>query len=132
MNTNDIVLAIDAEIAQLQKVKALLTDSDLTARRRPGRPVRLGTSNQSAGYSPGEPSKRLKPRTMSAEGRAKIAAAQRARWARSKKGATLLAQKVASKSAKKIVKRNTAGRTTQARNTRTLKKTTRPNATPTT
>jgi len=41
MNTNDIVLAIDAEIAQLQKAKALLTDSDLTAKRRPGRPVRF-------------------------------------------------------------------------------------------
>ena len=39
MNTSDIVLAIDAEIAQLQKVKVLLTGTDLTTKRKPGRPA---------------------------------------------------------------------------------------------
>lgn len=38
MNTNDIVLAIYAEIAQLQKMRALLTDPDLAVKRRPDRP----------------------------------------------------------------------------------------------
>jgi hypothetical protein len=43
MNTSDIILAIDAEIAQLQKVKALLTGTDVTTKRKPGcqlRPIR--------------------------------------------------------------------------------------------
>jgi len=69
MNTSDIVLAIDAEIAQLQKVKVLLTGTDL----------------------------------MSAEGRAKIAAAQKARWAKSKRVAKKAARKAASIPAKKAV-----------------------------
>ena len=51
MDTNDIVLAIDAEISRLQQAKALLTDtSSLThAKRKPGRPaVQLGAAKQPA------------------------------------------------------------------------------------
>jgi hypothetical protein len=72
MNTNEIVLAIAAEISRLQQAKALLTDtSSLThAKRKPGRPVAAS-----------------KRRGMSDAGRARIAAAQKARWARFKKAA---------------------------------------------
>ena len=41
MNTNDIILTIDAEISRLQQAKALLTDTlSLThPKRKPGRPA---------------------------------------------------------------------------------------------
>jgi hypothetical protein len=60
MNTDEIVQNIDAEISRLEKVRALLTDH--TA-----------------------PLKRGKRWTMSAEGRARVAAAQKKRWAAKKK-----------------------------------------------
>jgi hypothetical protein len=40
MDTNDIVLAIDVQIAQLQKAKAILKSTELTEKRKPGRPSR--------------------------------------------------------------------------------------------
>jgi hypothetical protein len=60
MNTDEIVQTIDAEISRLEQVRALL-----------------------AGHT--TPLKRGKRSTMSAEGRARIAAAQRKRWAAKKK-----------------------------------------------
>jgi hypothetical protein len=64
MNTDEIVQDIEAEISRLEKVRALLT-----------------------GHT--APLKRLLPprkrSTMSAEGRERIAAAQRTRWAAKKK-----------------------------------------------
>jgi hypothetical protein len=66
MDTNHILTEIDAEIARLERAKMLLTGA--TTKRSPGRPP----------ASPG------KKRTMSAAGRARIAAAQKARWAKAK------------------------------------------------
>jgi hypothetical protein len=66
MNTNDIVDAIDREIARLQQVRNLLGGSQ-------GKVASAKTI------------RRPKKRVMSAEGRARIAAAQRARWAKQKK-----------------------------------------------
>jgi len=60
MNTDEIMQTIDAEISRLEKVRSLL-----------------------AGHT--APLKRGKRSTMSAEGRARIAAAQRKRWAAKKK-----------------------------------------------
>ena len=60
MNTDEIMQTIDAEISRLEQVRALLT-----------------------GHT--APLKRGKRSTMSAEGRARIAAAQRKRWAKTKK-----------------------------------------------
>jgi hypothetical protein len=71
MTTDTILAEIDAEILKLQQVKALLTGS--TSKRSPGRP------SNSVPIA--------KKRTMSAEGRARIAAAQKARWAKAKKAA---------------------------------------------
>jgi hypothetical protein len=75
MNTIEILTHIDEEIARLLQVKALLT---------PG-PIKLIPVKASF-----KPSKKAAPtgkRTMSAEGRARIAAAQKARWAKAKRAA---------------------------------------------
>jgi hypothetical protein len=78
MNTQDILLAIDAEIAKLQQAKAILNEGS-TAERRPGRAVNsVGAKTAKLAQRP------EKRRTMSAAGRARIAAAQRARWAKLK------------------------------------------------
>jgi hypothetical protein len=76
MDTDNIVSEIDAEISRLHQVRALLTGTSTSAKRKPGRP---------AGAS--LPKKTQAVRTLSAEAREKIAAAQRARWAKSKKAA---------------------------------------------
>lgn len=72
MDTNAIVAAIDAEIQRLQDARALLT-GDAGVKRRPGRPK---------GSAAGPAKRRLSP-----EARARIAAAQKARWAKTKKAA---------------------------------------------
>jgi hypothetical protein len=64
--TSDILASIDSEISILREARALLTGN--SAGRKLGRPAR-------------------KRHTMSAEGRARIAAAQRARWAKQKRAA---------------------------------------------
>jgi hypothetical protein len=90
MNTNDIVLAIDAEISRLQQAKALLTDTpSLThAKRKPGRPAAASGSGRATSSKPAEFNViSRKRRGMSDAGRARIAAAQKARWARFKKAA---------------------------------------------
>jgi hypothetical protein len=71
MHTADIIAELDAEISRLQQAKALL--SGPTTKRAPGRPA-LAVASATP-----------KKRHMSAEGRAKIAAAQKARWAKARK-----------------------------------------------
>ncbi len=80
---NEILEAIDVEIAKLQQVRAMLAGSadaisglETLAKRR-GRPK--GSGNKSAA-----PAKKSAKRVMSAEGKARIAAAQKARWAAQK------------------------------------------------
>jgi len=58
MNTNEIVLAIDAEIAQLQKVKSLLTDTDISTKRNPGRPTDVGMPNKVTNLNPVQSAKK--------------------------------------------------------------------------
>jgi len=65
METNQILTAIDAEIERLQQARAILRGVAGSARR----------------VGPSSP----KRRRLSPEARAKIAAAQRARWAAQKK-----------------------------------------------
>jgi len=74
MNIQDIVVEIDAEISILQQVKALLTGTSTTENRKPSRPATTSL-----------PSNARTRRTLSAEAREKIADAQRARWAKSRK-----------------------------------------------
>jgi len=66
MSTSELLSEIDAEISRLQEARALLGANGYAAKR--GRP---------AG----------KKRTLSADARARIAAAQRARWAKQKRAA---------------------------------------------
>jgi hypothetical protein len=90
MNTNHIILTIDAEISRLQQAKALLTDtSSLTpAKRKPGRPATSSGSGKVTSFNPADfAAKPRKRRGLSSAGRARIAAAQKARWARFKKAA---------------------------------------------
>ncbi|MHB1938780.1 MAG: hypothetical protein ACYCOR_19685 [Acidobacteriaceae bacterium] len=78
MDTQAFVAAIDAEISRLRQVKTLLTGNSSAGKQNLKRPVGTGTG------ALGRPTKR---RTMSVEARAKIAAAQKARWAKVKKSA---------------------------------------------
>jgi hypothetical protein len=72
MNAQDIVSAIDAEIARLQSARSLLagTVTKLRGRRRKSEFMTLAPA--------------LKRRTLSSAARKKIAAAQRKRWAKQK------------------------------------------------
>jgi hypothetical protein len=72
MDTSHIISEIDGEIAHLQQAKSLLTGT--ATKRSSGRPPATAASV-------------LRKRTMSAAGRARIAAAQRARWAKAKNAA---------------------------------------------
>ena len=76
MNIQDIVVEIDVEISRLQQVKTLLTGASTTGKRKPGRPANASLAGKA----------KIR-RTLSVEAREKIAAAQRARWAKSKKAA---------------------------------------------
>jgi hypothetical protein len=90
MNTNDIILSIDAEILRLQQAKALLTQtsSPTPAKRKAGRPTAASGSSKATSFNPADFDPRApKRRKISAAGRARIAAAQKARWARSKTAA---------------------------------------------
>jgi hypothetical protein len=69
MDTTELIAQIDAEIARLEKVKTLLDKQTAPPRR---------------GNPPGTKSKVASKRTLSPEARAKIAAAQKKRWAKQK------------------------------------------------
>lgn len=75
MDTSELIANIDDEIARLTEVRALLADGVRRGRGRSATPF---------GYGANRPRKR---RRMSAEGRARIAAAQKKRWAKQKREA---------------------------------------------
>ncbi len=87
MNQLDIIAAIDGEIARLQKARTIL--AGLSQKRRPGRPskssLELSPSVLSSLTAPN--ASVAKKRTLSPEARAKIAKAQKARWAKARKSA---------------------------------------------
>jgi hypothetical protein len=89
MNTNDIVLKIDAEIARLQEAKTLLTGtSSVTRTTRKRRHAATSGSGQANSFNSAQfAAKPRKRRALSAEARARIAAAQKARWAKFRKAA---------------------------------------------
>lgn len=68
----DILATIDEEISRLQQVRALLVSGGTATDHRGSR----------RGRPPGRPAKKAVKRKISAEGRKRIAAAQRARWAK--------------------------------------------------
>jgi hypothetical protein len=89
LDTETIIQEIDSEISRLEQAKAIL--SGATVRRSPGRPKRTQAVAKTVAD---EPTKRV----MSAEGKAKIAAAQKLRWAKSKRADRKAAKKAAVKS----------------------------------
>jgi hypothetical protein len=98
MNTEEIIKHIDGEISKLQQARSLLLDSDSRIARSPGKPKKKATVARILAVKPAK-------RVMSAEGKAKIAAAQKARWAKVRKAAKAPSQKtVMRKSARKAVK----------------------------
>lgn len=82
MTIENLLAQIDAEIANLQRAKAILTGTGLAAtKRRPGRPP-MSAQDKVASAIP-----KKKKRKLSPEGRARIAEAARRRWAAQKKAA---------------------------------------------
>jgi len=77
MELSNILTELDEEIARLKQARSLLNDGTLT-KRKPGRPRVV---------APVEKLARKKKRHMTPEGRTRIAAAQKARWAKRKKAA---------------------------------------------
>ena len=86
MNQNEMIQSLRAEIAKLQRVLDLLLDQSTGADevRHPGRPK--GSANKGRSINPGEFAP--KKRTMSTEGKARIAAAQKKRWATQRAAST--------------------------------------------
>jgi hypothetical protein len=74
VDVREIVAQIDAEIAKLQQARALLAGSKAAAAGR-GRPK--GSKN----VDPAAPTKKVKKRKLSPEGRKRIADAMKKRWA---------------------------------------------------
>jgi len=75
MDRNNIVLEIDAEISRLQQARGLLAGTNSAGKPKPRASASASLRNN-------------KPvRTLSAAARARISAAQKARWAKSKRAA---------------------------------------------
>jgi hypothetical protein len=86
MDISVILEQIDAEISRLQQAKSILSgQSAVIAKRLPGRPKRTQAA-----------STRTK-RTLSPEAKERIAAAQRLRWAKSRRAVKKAAKKTRAK-----------------------------------
>ena len=79
MNTASILAQIDAEILKLQEAKALLNGA--VSKKGPGRP------KKSVAVAAPAKAKTTAKRVLSPEAKARIAAAQQARWAKVRKAA---------------------------------------------
>lgn len=118
MTTEAIVLAIDAEIEKLLRVKALLAGVDIAIKRSPGRPAGVSAKGKIGNATLAEAVEKTRKRhTMSPEGRARIVAAQKARWAKSRRPTKVHAHKATLPSIKK-----TAAVRNSTRNTAATKK----------
>ena len=96
MNTTDIIVEIDALISRLRGAKALLAGTEITIKRKPGRPSRVSLPGKAtSSISAKSATKPVVHRTLSADARAKIATAQKARWANARKAAKKAARSVA-------------------------------------
>ena len=100
MNRDEILAALNAEIDHLTAVRDLMNgNSPAEAPRRPGRPK--GLTSKAVSFNP-EEFVTKKPRTMSAEGKARVAEAQRKRWAAQKRKPT----KKVSKTPVKVIRKS--------------------------
>lgn len=121
MNVSGMLADLNQEIARLTQIRDLLGEM-APVRLGRGRPIGSGKKADDARSSKPEPQRR----TMSVEGREKIAAAQRKRWAAGKKASTAVSASTkaqlakapaAKKAAKKAVpaKKALAGRQSGAK-----------------
>jgi hypothetical protein len=110
MNTSEIIRTLDEEISRLQRIRQLLS-TQLSPQKRRGRPP--GSANKpkstTVKSAPNKAKPAKKTRKLTAEGRERIAAAQRARWAK------------LNNAAKKGVANKSAARKTAAKKTNTKK-----------
>jgi hypothetical protein len=89
MDRNNIVVEIDAEISRLQQARGLLAGTNSAGKPKPRASASASLRNN-------------KPvRTLSAAARARISAAQKARWAKSKRAARKEARNTAAAAAAK-------------------------------
>ena len=77
MSIETLIAAIDAEIARLEQARTLLAGDAAPAAKKRGRPAKAAQAVVAAA----KPAKKAK-RNLSPEGRARIAAAVKARWAK--------------------------------------------------
>jgi hypothetical protein len=78
MNTGEIIEQIDVEISKLQQARVLLLGTDSPIKRGAGLPKKEATVSRIIAVKPTK-------RGLSPEGRARIAAAAKARWAKARK-----------------------------------------------
>jgi hypothetical protein len=83
VQTSDLLVAIDEEIDRLQQVRNLLAGNSSGLVKRAPKAASIAATAFPFGMSKSTAPK--KRRTLSAAGRARIAAAQKARWAKLKK-----------------------------------------------
>jgi hypothetical protein len=116
MNTTGIIVEIDAMISRLREAKALLAGTEITIKRKPWRPSRVNLSGKATNSIPAKSAaKPAARRPLSTEARAKIAAAQKARWAKTKKAAKKNARTVAAVPAVKSATNGIAPKTAPAK-----------------
>lgn len=105
MAIQDVLRLIDEEISKLQRARVLILDepaSELQSKRR-GRPKGSGSKNSKTIVPI---VKKVVKRVISAEGKARIAAAQKARWAAQNTGAPLKKAAKIAKTTSEVVARN--------------------------
>jgi hypothetical protein len=95
MDTTEIIIEIDAQISRLREAKALLAGTEITIKRKPGRPSRVSLAAKASSIPAKSAAKPAARRTLSTEARAKMAAAQKERWAKFRKAAKKKARAVA-------------------------------------
>jgi hypothetical protein len=85
MSIATLISSIDADITKLQQARALLDGAATPVAKKRGRPAKAAGAAAGAVKTAAKPVKKM--RTLSPEGRARIAAAAKARWAAVKKAA---------------------------------------------
>jgi hypothetical protein len=85
MSIASILAAIDEQISNLERVRGLLATAPAVTGKRRGRPAKASMAKVIASSTVPSPAGKRKKRKMSAEGRARIVAAQKARWAKTRK-----------------------------------------------
>jgi hypothetical protein len=107
MNTEEIIEQIDTEISKLQQAKGLLLDTDSPIKRSPGRPKKKATVARILAVKPAK-------HGLSPEGRARLVAALKARWAKARKAKKSAAKKAATKKPAKKAMKATPGKAAKA------------------